>query len=100
MGNIPAATAKASPAEIDNSAETKQATLTWDGVAGATSYNVYWSSSPGVTRRNGNKISNIKNPATTIKGLKPGTTYYFVVTTVKGLAESLESEELSFTVGK
>jgi hypothetical protein len=100
VGDIPAATAEADPAEIDDSAETKQVTLTWDNVPGATSYNVYWSAYAGVTRRNGNKVSNIKSPGTTIKGLKPGTTYYFVVTTVKGLQESPESEEISFTVGK
>jgi hypothetical protein len=100
VGDIPAAAAAAGPTEIDDSAGTKQVTLTWDNVPGATSYNVYWSASPGVNRHNGNKISNIKDPTATIKGLKPGTTYYFVVTTVKGSAESPESEELSFTVGE
>jgi hypothetical protein len=100
VGDIPAAAAEAGPPEIDDSARTREITLTWDRVPGATSYNVYWSASPGVTRRNGNKVSDIKNPGTTIKGLKPGTTYYFVVTTVKGSEESPESEEMSFTVGK
>jgi predicted phage tail protein len=70
----------------------------WDTVPDATSYNVYWSDSPGVNRHNGRKISDIKKPTATIKGLRRGTTYYFVVTTVKGTTESRESKELSFTV--
>jgi len=100
VGEIPANEAKAGPTEIKDSDETKQITLTWDGVPGADSYNVYWSTSPGVTRRSGNKISDIKSPRTTIKGLKPGGTYYFVVTTIKGSQESPESDEIPFTVGK
>ena len=71
-------------------------TLAWDNVPDAISYNIYWNDSPGVTIRNGNKISKVKNPHT-IKGLKPGT-YYFVVTAVNEYGESEESEELSFTV--
>ena len=100
VGNTPVAAVLESPPEIGDSAETKQVALTWDSVPGATSYNVYWRASPGVTRQNGNKIENIKDPPTTIKGLKPDTTYYFVVTSVKGLEESQESAELSFMVGK
>jgi hypothetical protein len=48
--------------------------------------NVYWSVSPGVAKQNGNKISNVKNPVT-ITGLKLGTTYYFVVTSVNDSVE-------------
>jgi hypothetical protein len=80
-----------------DSPETGQVTLVWDEVPDATSYNVYWRASPGVNRHNGSKISDIKKPKVTIKGLSPGTTYYFVVTTVKGTMESKESEELSFS---
>jgi hypothetical protein len=100
VGKIPASSNQARQPETVDSLDTGQVKLAWDEVPGATSYNVYWSASPGVNRNNGNKISNIKKPATTIKGLKPGTTYYFVVTTIKGTAESQESEELSFTVKK
>jgi hypothetical protein len=100
VGEIPASSNQARQPESDDSSETGQATLAWDEVPDATSYNVYWSASPRVNRNNGNKISNIKRPATTIKGLQPGTTYYFVVTTIKGKAESQESEELSFTIKK
>jgi fibronectin type 3 domain-containing protein len=71
-------------------------TLGWDDVPNAISYNIYWNDSPGVTKQNGKKISNVKNPYT-IKGLKPGT-YYFVVTAVNESGESEESEEFSLTV--
>ena len=74
----------------------KDVTLAWDDVPKATSYNIYWSDSPGVTKLNGKKISNAHNPYT-IKGLKPGT-YYFVVTAVNAFGESTESAEFSFSV--
>ena len=76
--------------------EEKNVTLDWDNVPNAISYNIYWSDSPGVTKQNGKKISNVKNPYT-FKGLKPGT-YYFVVTAVNESGESEESEEFSLTV--
>ena len=98
VGQIPASSNQARQTESDANSGTGQVKLAWDDVPDATSYNVYWSASPDVTRQNGNKISDIKNPTTTIKGLRPGATYYFVVTAVKGTAESWESEALSFTV--
>jgi fibronectin type 3 domain-containing protein len=79
--------------------ETEKVTLTWDKVSNATSYNVYWSKSKGVNKRNGVKIPAVKNPVT-INGLKRGATYYFVVTAVNKFGESRESDELPYTVGK
>lgn len=77
---------------------TDQVTLAWDAVPDATSYNVYWSDTTGVKKHNGNIVSTLNNSAI-IKGLKRGTTYYFVVTAVNESGESKESEELSFTAG-
>jgi hypothetical protein len=75
-----------------------EATLTWDPVAGARAYNLYFSGSPGVTRANGTRIANAANPIT-IRDLKRGTTYYFVVTAVDDRGqESAESAEVSFKV--
>ena len=74
-------------------------TLTWDNVSNATSFNIYWSNKKGVTKRNGTRISNAKNPHT-ITGLKMGSTYYFVVTAVNESGESAVSESISYTVGK
>ncbi len=71
-------------------------TLIWNEVPGAISYNVYGSTSPGVTRLSGSKIRNVSNPFA-IDRLQPGKTYYFVVTAVTDLGESEESKELSYT---
>ena len=79
-----------------STSEKRNVTLAWDNVPNAISYNIYWKDSPGVSKRNGKKISNVKNPHT-IDGLKPGT-YYFVVTAVNESGESEESEEFSLTV--
>jgi fibronectin type 3 domain-containing protein len=73
-----------------------KATLGWDGMPGATSYNLYVSESPGVNRQNGRKIPNVSNPHT-LTGLTAGAVYYVVVTAVSPTGESAESSELSFT---
>ena len=71
-------------------------TLLWNEIPGATSYNVYMSKSPGVTKLSGDKIPNVTNPVK-ITQLEPGKTYYFVVTVVNGSGESKESKELLYT---
>ena len=76
-----------------------QATLAWDNVPDAISYNIYWRNQPGVTRQNGNKIENVSNPHT-MKNLVTGKTYYIVVTAVGKDCESNVSEEISYTVNK
>jgi hypothetical protein len=99
VGKIQSATDNTSRTYSYDNLETQHITLTWDIVPNVTSYNIYWDNFPGVTKRSGNKISTENNFAT-IKGLKRGATYYFVVTTVKESEESAESKELSFTVGQ
>jgi len=79
------------------SAGNAQATLAWDSVPGAISYNIYWRNQPGVTKHNGEKIANVKNPHT-LKDLIPGETYYLVVTAVSNSGESSISAEISHTV--
>ena len=85
--------------EKKSSHETSDVTLGWDDVPNVTSYNIYYSDKPGVTKNNGIKISNVKNPHK-ITGLKKGKKYYFVVTAVNASKESKESKEISFIVGQ
>ncbi len=73
-----------------------KATLAWDNVPGATSYNIYWRNQPGVNKHNGQKIANV-DPPHTLKDLVPGRTYYLVVTAVSPGGESSVSQEISFT---
>lgn len=85
--------------DIAHFAGKAQATLAWDNVPDAIAYNIYWRDQPGVTRENGKKIANVKNPHT-LKNLVPGKTYYMVVTAVGKDGESNVSEEISYTVEK
>ncbi len=88
---------KSIQAHKSSTAEKGTVTIAWPKVPNAISYNIYWNDSPWVTKHNGKKISNVKSPHT-IKGLKRGTTYYFVVTAANAFRESQVSEEISFTV--
>ena len=74
----------------------KQLTLAWDPVAGATSYNLYWSTAPGVTSASGTKISAVSS-SYVHTGLAAGTTYYYVVTAVDSTSESAASISASGT---
>jgi len=75
------------------------ATLTWDLVTNATSYNVYYSENPGVTRGNGAVIAGVDMPFA-LTGLMNGTKYYVIVTAANSYGESLPSPEISFTFTK
>ncbi|MGD9349107.1 MAG: fibronectin type III domain-containing protein [Desulfobacterales bacterium] len=92
-------TQTAKPAVEDVTPQMHDVTLGWNDVPNATSYNIYWSDKPGVTKKNGTKISNANNPHK-ISGLEKGKRYYFVVTAVNVSGESKESDEMSFTAGQ
>lgn len=70
--------------------------ISWSPSAGATSYNIYWSTSPGVTIATGTQIASVTSPYAHT-GLTTSTTYYYVVTAVRSAAESSESTEVSAT---
>lgn len=72
-----------------------QVDLSWNGVTGASSYNIYWSTSPGVTKATGTKISGTTGGSYAHTSLTKGTFYYYVVTAVNDFAESAESSEIS-----
>ena len=73
-----------------------QVKLSWDSASEATSYNIYWSTSQGVSKATGDKISGVASPHTHT-GLTGGTTYYYVLTMETGDGESNESNEVSAT---
>jgi len=88
----------AQPSGVTVTAETAQATVSWTAVAGATSYNVYYSATAGVTKSNAtNSVTNITGTTTTVSNLIDGTPYYFIVTAVDASGESTPSSEVSAT---
>lgn len=72
-------------------------TLRWKPVLGATSYNIYWSTTPDV-KVSGNKITEVTSPYTH-ENLIFGKTYYYIVTSVKNNVEEVESHETATLPG-
>lgn len=79
-----------------------QVMVSWNGVSGATSYNIYMASAAGISKSNytslagGMKHSGATSPFIHT-GLTNGTTYSFVVTAVNAAGESEESDEVQAT---
>ena len=69
-------------------------TIAWQGHSKYESYNVYYSTSPGVTPSNGKISEDVDNPFP-VMGLNNETTYYFIVTAVNPKGESSPSTEVS-----
>ncbi|MCL5277796.1 MAG: carboxypeptidase regulatory-like domain-containing protein [Deltaproteobacteria bacterium] len=71
-----------------------QVSLTWSASTGATSYNIYKSTTSGGPYT---KVGSTTNTSYTVTGLTNGTTYYFVVTAVNSNGESGYSNQASAT---
>jgi len=92
----PVPTVPAAPAGLIATGGTNQVTLSWGAVSSATSYNVYYATSSGVTTANGTKIANAKTPLVQT-GLTASTTYYYIVTAVNSTGESAASVQVAAT---
>jgi len=86
----------AAPSGVIATGGTKQATISWPVVTGATSYNIYWSTTAGVTKTSGTKLTGVTSP-TVRTGLTDLTTYYYIVTAVNSAGESAASVQVAAT---
>jgi fibronectin type 3 domain-containing protein len=96
LAAVPTPTAPAAPAGVTAVGGANQATITWPTVSGAASYNVYWSTTTGVTKTNGTKVAGASSPYVKT-GLSAGTTYYFIVTANNSVGESAASTQVTAT---
>ena len=86
----------AAPVNVRETAGVGKATISWDASVGAASYNIYYSTTSGVTKTSGTKLTGAASPQD-VTNLTNGTTYFFVVTAVNANGESVTSFEVSAT---
>lgn len=86
----------AAPINVSATAHDGNNQISWTPVTNATSYNLYWSTSPGVSKSSGARVTLANNPQTHT-GLNNAMTYYYVVTALSGTDESVDSAEVSAT---
>lgn len=86
----------AAPTGVSASSGNTQATISWTAVSGATGYNLYYSTTSGVTSSTGTKVTGVSSPYV-LKGLANGTSYYLVVTAVNTGGESPSSIQQTAT---
>lgn len=95
--DLPSPTATiTAPTNVDALGGTGQVTLSWNAVSNATSYNVYYATSAGVTTVNGTKVAN-STTSYVQTGLTASTAYYYIVTAVNGTGESVASAQATAT---
>jgi len=94
--SAPVVTVPGAPANLTANAGDNSVSLSWSSVAGASSYNIYRGTAPGVTKTTGTKVSGVQSP-NVVSGLTNGTPYYFVVTAVNAAGESGISAEKTAT---
>ena len=82
------------PSNFTATGTTSGNSLTWTANPSATSYNVYWSETPLVSKANGTKAFSA-GASFLHTGITAGKIYYYVVTAVSGAGESQESNECS-----
>lgn len=96
LSPVPAPTAPAAPTGVSAAGGANRVTISWTAVSGATSYNLYWSNTAGVTTTTGTRIAGVSSPYAHTS-LSAGATYYYVVTAVNSVGESVASIQASAT---
>lgn len=84
------------PTAVGAVADNGAVTVSWEPAGGATSYNVYYGTDPGVLKTTGTKVANAASPQV-VSGLTNDTTYFFMVTAANEVGESSESGEVIAT---
>ena len=92
----PVVTIPAAPTGVVATGGTRHVTISWPAVSGAASYNLYWSTTTGVTIATGTKITDVTNPFVQ-RGLADSTTVFYVVTAVNSAGESAASAQAEAT---
>ncbi|MDD5674425.1 MAG: fibronectin type III domain-containing protein [Chitinivibrionales bacterium] len=72
------------------------ATIVWDPVSGAISYNLYYAAGPTVDKLNGAELTYVTSPQI-VTGLTNGIQYTFAVSAVSARDESLLSHGVTLT---
>lgn len=93
---VPIERVPATPAWLAPQAAAGQVTLAWTPSEGATSYNLYWSTTPYGWSSLCTRIENVASPYTH-SGLAGGVEHYYFVTALAGDAEGFDSERLAVT---
>ena len=94
-------TAVGAPEQITVDGGRARITVTWSGVANASSYNIYYSTTSPVNTATATRVAGVGSPQTIrfladgITPLTNGTRYYAVVTATSGNIESMPSREKS-----
>jgi lysophospholipase L1-like esterase len=95
-GGSESRTAPAAPQNFVSSSGDTKISLSWGNSIDAITNNIYWSTTAGVRKQTGTKISAVSSPYYHA-GLTNNTPYYYVVTAANQYGESSESREVMAT---
>ena len=97
-GLIPPGGPLVAPTGVSTTAGDELIIISWDSVTDATSYNIYWSTSSGVSKTNyEDKIADITTTSYTHTDLANDTIYYYIVTAENSYGESDDTGEVNAT---